>query len=78
MNNRQRKDLSQSAELLAGLRESIEAIRDEEQEKVDTLESDFPGHARLEELQQSAEALEEISGYLEEAGNMLTEISEAP
>ena len=69
MNKRQRKDLAEIAEKMQELLTEVETMQEEEQEKVDNLEIEFPGHARLEALQESAEALEmakdEIEGGLE-------------
>lgn len=66
MNKRQRKQLSDLCDQVGTIKDEVEMIRDDEQEKIDNLPDSLYGSSKEDEYQEGIDALEEIINSLEE------------
>lgn len=74
MNKTRRKQLSESFDLIKRAEEIIEVVKAEEQESHDNLPDSIQCGDRGEEMEGYIEILDEVSGYLEEAGSVIEQM----
>ena len=66
MNNKQRKQLKALSEQVEEIKQEVEMIRDDEQEKIDNLPDGLIGSSKQDEYQEAVNALEEVISSLED------------
>lgn len=74
MNKKQRKQLQELCDQAGAIKDEIEMIRDDEQEKIDNLPDSLQGSSKEDEYQEGIDALEEIISSLEEAIDNFSEL----
>ena len=74
MNKKQRKQLQELCDQAEEIKQEIEMIRDDEQEKIDNLPDSLQGSSKEDEYQEGIDALEEIISSLEEVIDNFSEL----
>lgn len=75
MNNKQRKQLKALSEQVEEIKQEVEMIRDDEQEKIDNLPDGLIGSSKEEEYQEAVDALEEVISSLEDVIDNFGEVT---
>ena len=76
MNKENRKDLEKAVSLIEQAREIVEAIKDGEQEKFDSLTEGLQQSERGQKFEQDASDLDDIFNQLDEAIGNINNITE--
>lgn len=74
MNKKQRKKLQDLCDQAEEIKQEVEMIRDDEQEKIDNLPESLQGSSKEDEYQQGIDALEEVISSLEEVIDNFSEV----
>ena len=75
MNNKQRKQLKALSEQVEEIKQEVEMIRDDEQEKIDNLPDGLIGSSKEDEYQEAVDALEEVISSLEDVIDNFGEVT---
>ena len=75
MNNKQRKQLKALSEQVEEIKQEVEMIRDDEQEKIDNLPDRLIGSSKEDEYQDAVNALEEVISSLEDVIDNFGEVT---
>ena len=75
MNNKQRKQLKALSEQVEEIKQEVEMIRDDEQEKIDNLPDGLIGSSKEDEYQETVDALEEVIISLEDVIDNFGEVT---
>ena len=75
MNNKQRKQLKALSEQVEEIKQEVEMIRDDEQEKIDNLPDGLIGSSKEDEYQEAVDALEEVIISLEDVIDNFGEVT---
>lgn len=75
MNNNQRKRLKALSEQVEEIKQEVEMIRDDEQEKIDNLPDGLIGSSKEDEYQEAVDALEEVISSLEDVIDNFEEVT---
>ena len=75
MNNKQRKQLKALSEQVEEIKQEVEMIRDDEQEKIDNLPDGLIGSSKEDEHQEAVDALEEVINSLEDVIDKFGEVT---
>lgn len=75
MNNKQRKQLKALSEQVEEIKQEVEMIRDDEQEKIDNLPDGLIGSSKEDEYQEAVDALEEVISSLEDVIDNFEEVT---
>lgn len=74
MNKKQRKKLQDLCDQAEEIKQEVEMIRDDEQEKIDNLPESLQGSSKEDEYQEGINALEEVISSLEEVIDNFSEV----
>lgn len=74
MNRPRRKELNRALEMLAEARAIIEAMQEEEQESFDNMPEGLQVSELGEKIEENAQRLEDVIGYIEEQEQELEDI----
>ena len=74
MNKRQRKQLRELCDQAEEIKNEVEMIRDEEQEKIDNLPDSLQGSMKEDEYQEGIDALEEIISAFDDVFDKFSEL----
>lgn len=75
MNNKQRKQLKALSEQVEEIKQEVEMIRDDEQEKIDNLPDGLIGSSKEDEYQEGIDALEEVMSAFDEVLDKFAEVA---
>lgn len=74
MNKKQRKRLADLCDQVEAIKDDVEMIRDDEQEKIDNLPDNLLGSSKENEYKEGIDTLENVISSLEDASGYINEI----